>query len=225
MSYVSGTQMETTFAGPPTYQAAGAATAGYVQVAAAVTTIQNLMVQASGASGAVGFEQPVLPAGFFQMGRRNQLVKIICNGIVSTVVTAGTTATFSFGVTTAPQAANTGAAFGTPITLLTTNAYANAGVAWSSIPWRFEIDLLAKQVGVGTTAVATSILATGFGGVQPLVTPAVGAVPNFGPLPPNVTTTVDSSVNNWLWAAVTFGTNASASNTCTMLDMLVFGCN
>lgn len=225
MSFTTGTQYETTFAGPATYQAAGAATAGYVQVAAAVTTLQNLMVQASGASGAVGFVQPVLPAWFFQQGRTNQLVKIICNGIASWVATASTTITWSFGVTTAAQGTATGAVAGTSTTLITSQVFPNQATAQTAVPWRFEIDLLARQVGIGTTAVSTSVLATGVGGYSPAVVLATGAIGPWGPMPPNVTTTVDSSVNNFLWAAVTFGTNASASNTCTMLDMLVFGCN
>ena len=128
-------------------------------------------------------------------------------------------------MSTAAQLATTGVPAATSTTLITTGLYNNASIAWSSIPWHFHINLLAKQVGFGTTAIATSILATGFGGVTPLVTPAVGAVPNFGPIGPNVTTTIDASINYYLWAAVTFGTNASTSNTCTMLDMIVFGCN
>jgi hypothetical protein len=44
-------------------------------------------------------------------------------------------------------------------------------------------------------------------------------------MPPNVTTTIDSTVNNFLYGSITFGSNASASNTCTMLQMDVFGCN
>jgi hypothetical protein len=216
---------EVIFAGPLTYQAAGAATVGWAQVAASSTAAQCLVTGATGASGGTDFTQPLLNPGG-GLWHERLVLKILAAGVVSTVVTAATTATFSFGVTTAPQLAlTTGPATGTPITLMTSQAYVNAGVAWSNIPWRFDIDLLVRQVGYGTAAVSTAILATGIGGVTPLVTPAVGAVPNFGPLPPSVTTTVDTSVNNWVWGAVTFGTNASTSNTCTMLDMIVLGLN
>jgi hypothetical protein len=221
VSFITGTQMETLFAGPNTYQAAGTpATAGWVQVAGAVTTIQNLMVQATGASGAGGFVQPTL-GPFLAQAKPGSLAKIIANGVVSWVATASTTATFSFGVTTATQAAATGAAAGTPITLITSQAYPNNTTAQTNISWRFELDLLVRQVGIGTTAVSTAILTTGVGGF----TAATNANSIWGPLPSQVVTTVDTTSLNYLWAAVTFGTNASASNTCTMLDMLVFGCN
>lgn len=215
---------ETLFAGPLTYQAAGTATAGWVQAAANVTTIQNLVTSASGASGAVGFTQPLLPPlpGFWHP---NSLIKITASGIVSWVATASTTATFTFGTTTAAQGTTTGAAAGTPITLITSQVFPNQSTAQTNAPWRFDIELLVRQVGYGTTAVSTAILATGVGGYSPAITGAVGVVAPYGPMPPNVVTTVDTSVNNWLWGAVTFGTNASVSNTCTMLDMLVFGCN
>ncbi len=217
--------MECLFAGPATYQAAGAATAGWAQVAGAVTTQQNLVVGATGASGAVDFVQPVIPAGFFQPGRTNQLVKIIANGIFSFVATAGTTATWAFGVSTASQGSTTGVPAATATTLITSQVFPNQTTAQTNAPWRFEIDLLAKQVGFGTTAVSTSILATGTGGFSPAVVLGTGSIGPYGPMPPNVTTTIDASVSYYLWAAITFGTNASASNTCTMLDMLVFGCN
>lgn len=225
MSFITGTQMECLFAGPATYQAAGAATAGWVQVAGAVTTQQNLVVGASGASGAVDFIQPVIPAGFFQPGRTNQAIKIIANGIASWVSTAGTTITWAFGVSTASQGSSTGVPAATATTLITSQVFPNQTTAQTNVPWRFEIDLLARQVGFGTTAVSTSILATGVGGYSPAVVLATGAIAPWGPMPPNVTTTIDASINYYLWGAVTFGTNGSASNTCTMLDMLVFGCN
>lgn len=224
MSFITGTQMETLFAGPATYQAAGAATAGWVQAAAAVTTAQPLMVAASGASGAVGFVQPAIPAGFFQPGRANQLVKIVANGIISWVATASTTATFQFGLQAAAQGTSTAAPTFAP-SLISSMVIPNQTLAATNIPWRFELELLARQTGYGATAVSTALLVTGFGGVTTAVTNAVGVVPIWAPLTPQVVTTVDASVNNYIGATITFGTNASASNTCTMLNMLVFGCN
>jgi hypothetical protein len=221
LSFITGTQTETLFAGPATYQAAGAATAGWVQVAAAATTLQNLVVQASGASGAVGFVQPYLDAGFFQQGRANQLVKVTANGIISWVATASTTATFEFGVTDTTQGTTTGAVAGTKVALITSQAYPNNTTAQTNIAWRFDLDILCRQVGIGTSAVSTALLVTGAGGF----TAATNANSIWGPLAPQVVTTVNSAIRNYLYAAVTFGTNASASNTCTMLDMLVLGCN
>ena len=215
---------ETIFAGPLTYQAAGTGTAGWVTAAANVSTIQNLVTGVTGASGAAGFSQPLLPPGpgFWHPG---QLIKIIANGIASWVATASTTVTFTFGVTTQAQGTTIGVALGTPISLITSQVYPNQSTAQTNVPWRFDIDLLVRQVGYGTTAVSTAILATGVGGFMPAVVLPVASIAPYGPLQPNVVTTVDTSVNNWLWGAVTFGTNASVSNTCTMLDMLVFGCN
>jgi hypothetical protein len=224
MSFITGTQMECLFAGPQTYQAAGAGTAGWVAAAGAVTTEQPLMVGATGASGAVGFTQPLIPAGFFQAGRSGQAVKMIFNGIVSWVATASTTCTFRFGFTAAATGSSTTAPTWAP-TLITSMVIPNQTLAATSIPFRFEVDLLCRQVGIGTTAVSTAILATGFGGVSTAVTNAVGVVPVWGPIGPNVVTTVDASVNNWVNASVQYGTNASASNTCTLLDCFVFGCN
>ena len=221
MSFYTGTQTEVLFAGPATYQAAGGATAGWAQVAAAATTLQNLVVGATGASGGSDVVQPQLPGGFFQQGRANQVVKVIANGIVSWVATASTTATFEFGLTTAQQGTATGAVAGTKTVLLTSQAYPNNSTSQTNIAWRFEYEILARQVGFGTTAVSTALLATGFGGF----TAATNANSIWGPLPPQVVTTIDASIPYYLYGAVTFGTNASASNTCTMLDMIVFGGN
>jgi hypothetical protein len=221
MSFVTGTQTEVLFAGPATYQAAGGATAGWAQVAGAVTTLQNLVVGATGASGGSDVVQPQIPAGFWQQGRANQLITVSATGIVSWVATASTTATFEFGLTDTKQGTTTGAVAGTKTVLLTSQAYPNNSTAQTNIAWRFDFDILARQVGFGTTAVSTALLATGVGGF----TAATNANSIWGPLPPQVVTTIDASVNYYLYGAVTFGTNASASNTCTMLRMLVFGCN
>jgi hypothetical protein len=211
---------EVVFAGPLTYQAAGAATTGWVQVAGAVTTQQNLVVGASGASGAVDYTQPCLPpfGGFWH---EHLVIKVTASGIVSWVATASTTMTWAFGVTGTSQGSTTGVPAGSPITLFTSQAFPNNSTAQSNIPWRFEMEWLVRQVGFGTTAVSTSVLATGVGGF----TAATVANSVWGPQPPTVTTTVDSSANNYVWGAITFGTNGSSSNTCTMLDMIVQGLN
>jgi hypothetical protein len=225
MSFITGTQMETLFAGPTPYQAAGAATVGWVQAAGAVTTAQPLMVAATGASGAVGFVQPKIGTDFWPSTKgAGALVKIITNGLISWVATAGTTATFQFGFQAAAQGTSTAAPTFAPA-LISSMVIPNQTLAATNIPWRFELDLLVKQVGYGSTAVSTAILVTGFGGVTTAITNAVGVVPIWAPLTPQVVTTVDASIPNWIGATVTFGTNASASNTCTMLNMLVFGCN
>lgn len=217
------TQMEVLFAGPSAYQAAGAATAGWVQAAANVTTEQHLMVGATGASGAAGFTQPLIPAGYFQQGRRNQLIKVVASGIASWVATASTTITWKFGFQSAVQGTSTTMTGNTA--LITSQVFPNQSTTQTNVPWRFEIELLATQVGYGTSAVSTAIQACGVGGYSPAVVLGTGSIAPWGPMPPNVTTTIDSTVNNFVYGSVTFGTNASASNTCTMLQMAVFGCN
>lgn len=221
MSGYTMTQTEVLYAGPGAYQAAGALTTGYAQVNAAATTEQVLVTAASGASGAAGFSQPYIPAGFFQQGRQNQLVRIVATGIVSWVATASTTTTFKFGFQTAPQGTATGVPANSPNLLITSAAFANNSTSQTSIPWRAEIELLANKVGYGTSAVSTSLQVFGTCGF----TAATLANSQDGPMTPQVVTTVDSTVNNFLYASVTFGTNASASNTCTLLCWQVFGCN
>jgi hypothetical protein len=209
------------WAGPIAYQAAGAATAGWVTAAASATTAQSLVTGATGASGAAGFAQAFLPQGFWQ--RPGQHVKIVASGIASWLATAGTTMTWSFGLTPAAQGAAT--TLTSPTALMTSQAYPGQSTAQAAVPWRFDIDLLCTKVGVGTTAVSTSVLATGFGGFMPAVVLPVASIAPMGPLPPLVTTTIDSSATGFIYGAVTFGTNASASNTCTMLSMYVYGMN
>jgi|SRR5579859_8085171 len=215
------TQMEVLYAGPGAYQAAGALTTGYAAAAASATTEQTLVQSSTGASGAGGFSQPYLPAGYFQQGRQNQLVRITGHGIISWVATASTTATFKIGFQTAAQGNNAGVPANGPVTLITSPAYANNSTAQTNIPFRFEVELLANKVGIGTTAVSTSLQVTAVGGF----TAATLANSQYGPWTPQAVTTVDSTVNNFIYASVTFGTNASASNTATLLEWNVFGCN
>lgn len=216
------TQPEVWQAGPIAYQAAGVATVGWAQAAASVTTAQSLVTAQSGASGAAGSQQPWLPAGFWQRSGQHAIIK--AHGIVSWVATAGTTATFAFGTSgSTPQGTTT--TITATNTFLTSPVYVNQSTAATNIPWHFELDLLCTKVGVGTTAVSTSILTTGIGGLTTAVTGAVGVQPIFGALPGSVITTFDASINQFMWASVTFGTNASVSNTATMLSCYVYGMN
>jgi hypothetical protein len=109
--------------------------------------------------------------------------------------------------------------------LWTSPTYVNTGSpTQTNAPWHFDLDILCQKTGIGISAVSTSLTTTGFGGWSPAVTPAVGAVPNFGPVPGSVFTTFDSSVNQFICPCVTFGTG-SASNTCTMTSCFVYGMN
>jgi hypothetical protein len=193
-----------------------------VQAAAAVTTAQSLVVAATGASGAAGSDQPYFPAGFWS--RQKQHAKITAHGNVSWVATAGTTCTFAFGTSGSTPQGTTTTVTATN-TFLTSPVYVNQSTAQTNIPWHFEIDMLCTKIGVGITAVSTSILSTGFGGLAKAITGAVGVVADWAPMPGNVITTFDPTVNQFFWVSVTFGTNASASNTCTMLSCYIYGMN
>jgi hypothetical protein len=190
-----------------------------VQAAGAVTTAQSLVTGATGASGAAGFTQPYFPAGFWS--RQGQHAKIIAHGLVSWVTTASTTTTWAFGCSGSTPQGTATTISGTTATFLTTPAYVNNSTAQTNIPWHFEIDMMCTKVGVGITAVSTSILSTGFGGF----TAATAANSIWGPLLGNVVTTFDPTVNQFMYVSVTFGTNASASNTCTMLNCYIYGMN
>ena len=213
------TQPEVWQAGPIAYQAAGAATVGWPQAAGAVTTAQSLVSAASGASGAAGSYQQYFPAGFWS--KQGQVCKVILHGLVSWVATASTTCTFTFGTAgSTPQGTGTTLS-GSPVALFTSPAYVNNSTAQTNIPWHFDLDILCTKVGVGSTAVSTSLLTTGVGGF----TAATAANSVWGAVPGNVMTTFDQSINQFIYVAVTFGTNASASNTCTLLSSYIYGMN
>lgn len=215
------TQPEVWFSGPLAYQAAGNSTVGWVQAAGAVTTEQSLVTGATGASGAAGFDQPYFPAGFWQ--RPKQVVKVIMHGLVSWVGTAGTTIQWSLGTTAAtPQGNATTITLGSSgVRLFTSAAYVNNTTAQTNIPWHFDLDIICQKVGVGVTPVSTALLINGIGGF----TAATAANSVWGPVLGNVVTTFDCSINQFIFGSVTFGTNASASNTCTMTSMYIYGMN
>lgn len=186
----------------------------------AVSTAQALVQAASGASGAAGSDQPYFPAGFWQ--KPKQVAKVIMHGVMTSPASAGTM-TFSLGTsgstpqgtTVAPTATNT---------LWTSSAYNPQSVAQTNAPWHFDLDILCQKVGVGTTAVSTALLTSGVGGWTPAITPAVGAVPSYGPTPGAVITTFDASINQFIWAAVTFSAGL-ATWTATMTSMYIYGMN
>jgi len=214
------TQPEVWFCGPLAYQAAGVATTGWVTANAAVSTNQALVVGATGASGAAGFDQPYFPAGFWQ--KPKQVAKIILHGVMTSPASAGTM-TFSVGTSgSVPQGATT--TITATNTLWTSSAYNPQSVAQTNAPWHFDLDIMSQKIGVGVTAVSTALLTTGVGGWQPAVTPAVGVVPSYGPVPGSVITTFDSSINQFIWVGVAFSA-ALATWTCTMTSCYVYGMN
>jgi hypothetical protein len=208
------------FSGPLVYQAAGVATAGWVVANGAVSTAQSLVTAASGASGAAGSDQPYFPAGFWQ--RPKQVAKFIMHGVFTSPASAGTMI-FSLGTSgSTPQSTTT--TITATNTLWTSPTYNPASVAQTNAPWHFDLDVICQKVGVGTTAVSTALTTTGVGGYTPAIVAAVGQVPSYGPTPGATITTFDNSINQFIWAAVTFSAGASTW-TCTMTSCYVYGMN
>lgn len=208
------------YSGPLVYQAAGAATAGWVTANAAVSTNQSLVTAASGASGAAGSDQPYFPAGFW--GKPKQVAKIIIHGVYTNPASAGTI-TFSVG-TSGSVAQGTTTTITATNTLWTSQAYNPQSVAQTNANWHFDLDIMCQKVGVGTTAVSTALTTTGQGGITTAIVPAVGQVPNYGPLTGNVITTYDQSINQFIWVGVAFSA-ALATWTATMTSCHVYGMN
>ena len=126
-------------------------------------------------------------------------------------------------VGTGPPRRNRHDLTGTTATFLTSPAYSNSSVVQTNVPWHFDLDLLCTKVGVGSTAVSTSILTTGVGGYTPAIVAAVGSVPTYGPLAGNVVTTFDQSINQFFWVSVNFSSGVTC--TATMLSCYVYGMN
>lgn len=195
------------------------ATAGWVPAAGGIATIQSLVQSATGASGAAGSDQPYFPAGFWQ--KPKQVAKVIMHGVM-TLPASALTITFSLGTSGSVPQGTTVAPTSTNV-LWTSPVYANGAITQTNVPWHFDLDILCQKVGVGTVAVSTALTTTGVGGWTPAITPAVGAVPNYGPTPGAVITTFDNSINQFIWAAVLFSTATATS--ATMTSCYVYGMN
>jgi hypothetical protein len=200
MSFVSGTQMEEIWAGP---------SVSYAAQAAASSSPQFLFPGVSGA-----YEQPFIPANFWQMGRRNQRAHIEVAGLLTGQATA-TTAIWTVGLATAPNTATPGTGGG-PLCatgLATVTSFSGGG-------WRLKADILTRNVGYGTGAVSTSLLTDGeVSASTPLAASGVTAA-----APPTLLSTIDCSAQWWLYATVTFST-ASATNSCQVTRTEIWGQN
>lgn len=194
MSFISGSQAELVWAGP---------SASYGAVNAVSSSAQFLMTGATGA-----FEQPLIPANFFQMGRRNQAARI-CLGGVLTGQGSATTAILTVGLATAPNTATPGTGGGT----LCASAAATV-TSLSAVGWRMDVDILTRNVGYGTTSVSTSLLSDGIFQVAGVQTTA----------PPTLLSTIDATAQWWIYATVTFSTSSS-TNSCQLTRAFVYGLN
>jgi hypothetical protein len=194
MSFYTGTQSEVIFANGFAYPTANAAS----------SSAQSLITQASTKN-----QQPLLPGGFFQQGRANQLVAVDFSVILSGQASA-TTALFTVGLAT--SANNVG---GT--TLVSSSTFTCTSFASGTAMGRALISCFgAGYIGTGTETNLWSSMMVNAAGNSTNVTAAGG--------PTNVTSGIDFSVNQWLYLTVTFSTS-SASNTAILQQLAVSGLN
>lgn len=174
----------------------GGPQANYTAANAAATTAQSLIAQVSG-----NFQQPSIPAGFFQVGKTGQTISGRFTGIVTGQATA-TTMTLILGYASAAQSV----AGTTLITgpALTVTSLSNAG-------WEFDFEILCRGTGQGTSANSTVLLTTG--------TCSAGTVQ--GVATPTTVSAVDATAVNWLYATVTFST-ASATNSAQLQKVTAY---
>jgi hypothetical protein len=172
----------------------------YPAAAAASAAAQSLVTGASG-----GFSQPSIPVGFFPLDKQGRAVIGHLGGKVTGQATA-TTAIFTIGLATAANSIATGA-----VTLVTLPAITITSL--SNVGWEIDFKAVMRGAGYGTTTVATTLATTAIASVGSNLQATAA---------PNVVTTVDASVTQWLWASVTFST-ASATNSATMQSAILYG--
>jgi hypothetical protein len=194
MSFYTGTQAEVLYSGPPAnFPAAGASS----------TSAVNTMVGATG-----DYSQPLIPGGFWQQGRTNQLVTVEFYGACSGQGSA-TTATFVLGLDTAANTIGGSTLLTYPA--LTITSYSSGTIAGYAV-------IQNRGAGYGTSSVATNLLSSGtlvgYGN-------SLSSVYAAGP---TALQTTDFSVNQWLYLTVQMSTS-SASNTFTLEQVIVRGEN
>lgn len=171
--------------------------ANYSAADAALATAQSLITPVSG-----NYSQPSVPYGFWQIGKSGQLLKGRLAGIVTAEASA-TTMIITVGLNAAANTVSATSILATPA--LTVTSFASAG-------WSLDFEVLCRGTGYGTASVSTSLLTEGA-----YQAGAVGVQ-----TPPASVTTIDASVNQWMWATVTFSTS-SATNSCTLEKFTLFG--
>lgn len=194
MSFYTGTQTEVLFSGPPSnYPASGSSS----------TSAVNAMVGATG-----DYSQPLLPGGFFQQGRQNQLVTVEFAGALTAQASA-TTATFVLGLDTAANTIGGSTLLTYPA--LTVTSYSAGTIYGSAI-------IQCRGTGYGTSSVSTSLISSGF------VFGSGNSLNICGAAGPTTLQTIDFSVNQWLYLTVQMSTN-SGTNAFTLEQVVVRGEN
>lgn len=199
MSGSAGPFTELLWAGP---------SVSYAAQAAASTAAQFLMPGVSGA-----YEQPFIPVNWWQIGRKNQRLRIDLGGILTAQATA-TTAIFSVGLSA------TANSIASPLALCTTVACTVSNFAAGG--WRLQADVIARNVGYGTSSVSTSLLTD----AQVSISSGTYATPTnvTSTGTPTLLSTIDAGAQYWVYATVTFSTS-SATNSCQLTRADVWGLN
>jgi hypothetical protein len=195
ISFYTGTSCETIFANGFAYPIANASS----------SAAQSLVAGASGKN-----QMPLLPGGFFQQGRSNQIVTVDFTVILATSGTPSVL--FTAGINTSPTVGGQ--------TLVSTNTFATSTWTNAAVYGRVLISNFGSgYIGSGTITnlwSTMSVTAQNSGASQ------VGVVAVGGPT--NLTASDDFSVNQWLYLTVTFGA-PSSSNTATLQQLVVRGEN
>jgi len=168
----------------------------YPAAAAASSSAQSLVTGASG-----GFSQPYIPQGLFQIGKAGTCIWGSANGKVTGQASA-TTAIITMGLATSANSIS-GTTLVAPPAITVTSL--------SNVGWEFDFKIVMRSAGYGTTTVATSLITSAVF--------SVGSTNLQTTAPPNLVTTIDASVTQWLYFSVTFST-ASATNSATLQEIL-----
>ena len=193
MSWFDGVPAALLYGGPPQ---------DYPAAAAASAAAQSLQTGASG-----GFSQAYVPVGFWPLDKQGRVVLGTLAGKLTGQATA-TTAIITLGLATAPNSITGTTLVASPA--ITVTSFSNAG-------WEFDFKIVMRGSGYGTTTVSTSLSSTATMSINNGTTAGITTQ-----APPNLVTTIDASVNEWIYATVTFST-ASATNSCTMQQVIVWG--
>jgi hypothetical protein len=202
VSWYDGVPAVLLYAGPPQ---------NYPAAAAAATTAQSLITGASG-----GYSQARIPATFAQVGKQGFWVGGKYKGIV-TASTAATTMTINIGLA---STSNTITGTGTA-TIISTSQAVVINSTTAGLGWGIDFDILYRGTGYGTTSVSSSILTTSTLRVNTSTATAT-AVATIAESVPLAVTTIDSSVDQWVYATVTFSTS-STTNSCTLEQTILLG--
>lgn len=186
------------FDGVPAALLYGGPPQDYPAAAAAVTTAQSLVTGASG-----GFSQPYVPVGFWPLDKQGRIIIGHLGGKV-TASTTSTTLIITLGLATASNNVSG--------TTLVASPAITMNLTTANLGWEFDFKIVMRGSGYGTTTVSTTLDSSAIMSWNTLQ--AVAA--------PTLVTTIDASVNQWVYATVTFST-ASTTNSATLQSVIMYG--